>query len=161
MRSRALRGQEAQSGVTLLELLAVMALIGIITAMAVPPLRRFELSQRLASATRDAVSMLRHAQGNSVANATTAKVSVAAGGKSLIEYLKDANGNYQQVGKVPFPSRVSVTSYSFTARTGGASTDMYFFPRGTATPGTMVIALDSGTAHTITIEGVTGRVAYS
>ncbi len=153
-------------GFTLLELLVVITLLGIMFAIGVPSWRAYQSSQQLISSTRDVVSMMRHAQGSAVSNSSTTRIDFSANGKTVTEYLAtttlaSTTATYTQVARIDFPNDVTVSSSSFTARTGGASASLYFFSRGTATDGRVVLRRGTGATHTITVEGVTGRVAYS
>jgi MSHA pilin protein MshC len=162
VRTRArLRRIGADAGFTLMELLTVIVLIGIVSAITIPFLRHYQSSQQLVSSTRDVVSLMRHAQGTAVSKSTTARIDIAADKKSVTEWVADSAGTYTKVGTVSLTNGISVASYTFTARAGGTSTSAYFYSRGTATTGTVVLERTSGARHTITIEGVTGRVSYA
>jgi type II secretion system protein H len=156
----------SSEGFTLIELLVVMILLGIMFGIAVPSWRAYQSSQQLISSTRDLVSMMRHAQGSAVANSSTTRVDFSADGKTITEYLAtttlaSTTATYTQIARVDFPGDVTIASYSFTARTGGVSASLFFFSRGTATDGRVVLRRGTGATHTITVEGVTGRVSYS
>jgi type II secretory pathway pseudopilin PulG len=143
-----------------------MAILGVLSAVSFPTWTNYQSKQRLISSTRDVVSVLRHAQAHAVAYSSTARVDIAADGQSLTEYLFSPNSatppvwSYQQTGRVVLASGVTVASYAFTSRTGGTSTSIFFFSRGTATNGSLTLRR-AGATRRVTVEGVTGRVAYT
>ena len=153
--------EEPTLGFTLIELVTAMAILAVLSALSFPTWTNFQSKQRLSGGTRDVVSLLRHAQASAVANATTVKVDIAPDGTSVTEYLLNTSSVYVQTGKVALASGITVSAYSFTARTGGASASAFFYSRGTATGGTLTLRRTEGSTRTVTIEGVTGRVSYT
>jgi prepilin-type N-terminal cleavage/methylation domain-containing protein len=151
----------SDEGVTLIELVAVLAIMGVLAAISFPTWTNYQSKQRLVSSTRDVVSLLRHAQASAVANSSTTRVDIAADGKSLTESLLSPSSVYNQTGQVTLASGITVSTYAFTARTGGTSTSVYFYSRGTATDGSITLRRTEGSTRRVTVEGVTGRVAYS
>lgn len=158
---RARRGAAAaarQDGFTLLELSVAMAVFGVLAAIAVPSWRSYQSAQDLVSGTRDVISLLRHAQASAVAGSSTAKVEFAPASRTATESVLVGTA-YRTVRRLTLPPSVTITSWSFTARTGGVSDAAYFYSRGTATAGSVVLSRSGGSQRRITVEGVTGRVA--
>lgn len=162
--ARPLRHHDA--GFTMVELLVSMLIAGVLMALAVPSYRHYQDAQDFVGGARNTVSVLRTAQGSAVAEETTYRVDFSVGGRSITTYRWNASLATPAFVKVKTTtlrgSSPTFTSPAFTKRSGGTSISAYFYARGTASDGQVVIA-KSGTSKrlTVSVEGLTGRVTYS
>jgi prepilin-type N-terminal cleavage/methylation domain-containing protein len=151
-----------ERGFTLVELMVVMLIIGVISAIAVPGWRRYEDSQTQPASAGALVALMRNAQVRAVAEEVTYRVSFAANGKSATLAKQTGASTYSDVSKVKVQGRAPYfTNPSFTTDSG-TGTVAYFYPRGAASPGSVQVARTGSTkVYTITVEGLTGRVSQS
>ena len=149
-------------GFTLIELIVVLLIVGVISAIAIPGWRAYEDSQAQPSSAAALVAMMRNAQVRAVSEETTYKVTFASDGKSAT--LAKYNGStYSNVSVVKVQGRAPYfTNPRFTQSDNSIGSTAYFYARGAATPGTVQVArTHSSKIYTITVEGLTGRVSQS
>jgi len=155
--------ESRESGFTLLELMVAMLLFGIICAIAVAPYRNYQTSQAHVNSTRRLVATLRNAQTRAVAEAVQYRVVIASGGKSW--QLSRANGSsWTNVGAAVKPSdtKITIRDASFRQADGSLTSTVVFYPRGSATKGSLVVGRDDRSkVYTVTVEGLTARVSYT
>ena len=145
-------------GFTLVELMVTLVLFGILSSLAIMPLKAYRETQEHKGATRTLVSVLRNAQVRAVAEETTYQVSFSnAGHTATLARLNLGTGAYVTQSSVTSPSRVT-----YTASGGTSATPLFFYARGSATPGALrVTRKGSAKQYTITVEGLTARVSYA
>jgi len=81
-----MRIRHNQRGITFIELMTVVAVIGIMSAMAVPSFLSYMPKLRVKSAARDVVSQLRLARSKAVAERRPYGVSFNLGNRSMITF---------------------------------------------------------------------------
>lgn len=163
MRAReAVRRDDA--GFTLIETLVVLAVGGIMMAIAAWGYRSYEVRSNHRGGAVQVVSTLRNAQSRSLSEARTYCVRFNAASRTLALYRYSCDtsaGGEVAGGAVEMPRGVTFANVAFTRSDGSTSaTDVYFYPRGSATAGSLDIT-HSGASRTFTVsvEGLTARVS--
>jgi len=143
----------AKKGFTLVEMIIVIALIAIITAIATPGYRAFMEQRRLKGAARQVMTHLMEARMKAVSINERVKVSFESNHE--YEMWNDANSNGtvadnegDDIERDLYPDYYDVT-FSATA-------DPVFQPNGTATGSTITLTNGSGT-QTVSVS-TAGRV---
>jgi general secretion pathway protein H len=152
-------GRRRDEGFTLIELMTAMALLGILLAIAVGPWRSYQTTRQHREAAREAVAALRNAQVSAVSESVRYRVAVTDSGRALSVYRSPVSG--AEVLRVTLRSpnsKVSFGAATFTT-TSGASTSVYFYPRGSASSGSLKVQRAGRNSYTIDVEGLTGRVS--
>jgi Tfp pilus assembly protein FimT len=143
----------------MLELLVVMAIMGILAAIAVPSLTAWTRSSQQAGVSRDLVGQLRQVEQYAVTQNTTFRVTFGATTAAIAKYDTASNAwvsfrSYQSTS-----SAVTFANANFSSSSG--ANVCYFTARGTATRGSIqVIRSSSSKTYTISVEGLTARVSY-
>lgn len=175
-----------ERGFTLIEVLAVVALLAILLTLSAPALRTYWFTQSLHSATDEAVSLLRRLQARVTSESHPlvygARFRKGSSDYALILYdpraiapapacTQDGGTRAFNTGVFNATVRVSATTTAVPdsseaaacrAQLPGVTTNdvfVFFYARGTATPGTIRLEqpnLDRG--ENVTISGLTGRV---
>ena len=128
-----------RTGLTLLELLIVIVMIGAILAMAMPRLGRADAQAGTASAARAIQSQLAAARAAAMHSGFPARVTI--GGTSIQVETSDSAGVYTQLGKM-----VELADFGVTV-TPSPESEVVFDSRGFA-PGvasTQLFIVDAGT----------------
>lgn len=148
-----------ERGFTLVELLATMAIAGILAAIAVWSFRSYTLATAEQGTAQRIVEALRNAQSRAQAENVTYEVQFTVGSGTWTVLRLDMSGNTQVAAGSATDNSVFVQSASFTQSSGASGTDAYFYPRGTASGGQLVLARQGNPkTYTINIEGLTSRV---
>ena len=159
-----MRRPRGSAGFTMIELLVVMVIIGALSALGTSGWSRYQRTVEHRGSAQELVSALRNAQQASLAEAVTYCVTFDAAARSYQVFkfaCGGANPPASAVDKTQ-SSRVTLVSPVFTQLNGTTSNQVLFFPRGSATKGSVKVArAGSARAYTITVEGLTGRVALS
>ena len=142
-----------KKGITLIELVVVMAIIAIGAALIAPNIGAWIPNYRLRSATRDVVSALREAQMKAISTNTQYQVSFNPVASSYILQYQDTGGNWinQGVSQV-FPSGIVISGITFPGDKAN------FSPNHTASTGNITLANKRGSSKTVTLTSTTGRV---
>jgi prepilin-type N-terminal cleavage/methylation domain-containing protein len=143
-----------KKGVTLLELIVVMVIIGIGAVLFTPNISGWMRSYRLRSATRDIVSTMRTAQMKAVSTNTIYQVSFTLPVSYVLQY-QDAGGNFVTEGATQtLPSGISIAAVNFAAN------NAVFNPNSTSSTGSITLQ-NSKTQRKLTLTPSTGRVTIS
>ncbi|MGQ9645242.1 MAG: pilus assembly FimT family protein [Thermodesulfobacteriota bacterium] len=144
-------------GVTLIELVVVLAIIAIGAVLLVPNIRPWIENYRLRTATRDIVSTLRTAQMKAVSNNYFYQVDFAGGSYILRRSSTGldpepwpADGAAQTL-----PSGVSIQNNTFT----NPNQKALFRPNSSSNGGTLKLRNLKGSERTITVLPSTGRIS--
>jgi len=136
-----------KKGVTLLELIVVMAIIAIGAVLTVPNLRPWMANYRLRSATRDITSNLRTAQMKAVSNNMDYEVFFAGS-----TYILRRNS----LG-IPVPEGVTQTLPTGISIVLPVNNPLTFSPNSSSNGGTIKLSNTKNT-RTITVLPSTGRI---
>ena len=140
-------------GVTLVELVVVMAIIAIGAAFVAPNIGAWIPNYRLRSATREVTSALRMAQMKAISNNTQYHVSFDPGAGSFILQYQDTGGNWINDGIAEtLPQGVLINAISFPGN------NAQFNPNSTSSTGSITLSNTKGTKKTITLTTSTGKV---
>ena len=156
------------TGFSLVELLVVTVLIGVIGGAGLTALKGYSSNADLDGSANDVVSALRSTAQRSVTEGRTYCVQFNTAANTFAVYRSSCSSTSTRVG-APIRTRgpAVVASPSFTPANSvrdvcqAASACAYFYPRGTGSPGQVVVRRPGGRAITVTIEGLTSRVVRS
>jgi prepilin-type N-terminal cleavage/methylation domain-containing protein len=158
-----------QRGFTLIEMLTVMALAGVLMAIAIGAMRGYLRTSRDAGTASDIRSTLRNAAEQSLSEGrtyciyftqtqyTVYKSSCTTGTKQSGPFsVQDTS---LKISAVSFPPpAVAVPGQTTACPVTNACA--YFYPRGTALPGSLQI-VRTGKTYTVQVQGLTSRVTLS
>lgn len=156
------RGSE--SGFSLIELMVAMSIFGVLTALAVMPLRGYQHSQEHVGAAREVVAALRNAQVRAVNEGSTYRAEIKPHAVRVF-----SGSTLVKTYSIPSHVKLDVFGAGFTPAaspsdpTPAPVKDAYFYGRGTGSAGVIRVTRTSSTtkSYTITIEGLTARVSLS
>jgi prepilin-type N-terminal cleavage/methylation domain-containing protein len=167
------RPLESENGFTLIELIVVMALMGILFALGALALRHFWFVQGLEGASDQVVTELRAAQTKVGAenHPIVYGIRFVPGSPTwgVVQYDPRTSPKCSAVETHNFEAAVSIQSASSTGAGalktecettfGAANRFIFFFARGSATPGTVnLVSQQTGDTRVVQVAGVTGRV---
>jgi len=139
-----------------MELLVVLAVIGIIVGMSVPAMTRYSAQVRLKAATRQVVGLLSLARSLSIGSRAGHAVVVNAQARELTVVNADSGEVLEQ--KVSLPRSVTVEVQ--VAGEPAAEAQVAFRPNGSLTGRSVALILsDNDKRQTITVTGATGAVS--
>jgi type IV fimbrial biogenesis protein FimT len=140
-------------GITLVELVVVMAIIAIGAAFVAPNIGAWLPNYRLRSATRDVTSVLRTAQMKAISNNTQYHVSFNPGAGSYILQYQDTGGNWIDDGTAEnLPQGILISNIGFPGN------NAQFNPNSTSSTGSITLSNTKGAKKTITLTVSTGKV---
>ena len=145
-----------KKGVTLIELIVVMAIIAIGAVLTVPNLGPWMANYRLRSATRDITSNLRTAQMRAVSNNLDYQVFIAGGSYTL---QRDSLGlSWVNEGKAnTLPTGITISNNTFPAMGTTPAGSSLFRPNSSSNGGKIELTNTKNT-RTITVSPSTGRI---
>ncbi len=143
-------------GVTLIELVTVMAIIAIGALLVAPNIGAWIPNYRLRSAGRDVVSILRTAQVRSVSVNAEYQVSFDQGAGSYILQYRDTGGNWIDEGTTQFlPSGIRISGMTFPGNKAN------FYPNSTSSGGSITLENQKHFSKTVSLAGSVGRVSIN
>ena len=152
----ALRTPDSALGMTLVELLVVLGVIGVIVGMSVPAFMGYTQQVRLKAATRHVVGLLSLARSLAISSHEEHGVVIDPEHRQLTIVNLTSGQTLEHIVHLP-------VSVSIELQVGGqpsAQTQLVFRPTGSLTSRTVSLMLaDRHTRHTITVSGVTGAVS--
>lgn len=159
-----MRRPSGTAGLTMIELVVVMVIIGALSALGTSGWSGYQRTVEHRGSAQELVSALRNAQQASLAEAVTYCVSFDTATRSyqVFKFACGASGVSSGSADTTQSSRVTLVMPAFTQLNGSTASQVSFFPRGSATKGSVAVARQgSDRTYTVTVEGLTGRVALS
>ncbi len=138
------------SGFTLLELIAVAAILVVIITLAVPLFRKTFTGLQLRNFVSDCVSFCRYAQAEAIIKRNTQRIAFDPEKKYMKIQSMDGETQWQTAKLKRIPASISVELQ-------GLEGDVKFYPDGTADKGLIKIGIPSK-YYAISIEPATGYV---
>ena len=123
-------------GFSIGELMTVVSLIGILTAVGIPSFLSFQPSMRLNGAAREVLSRLNWARANAVQNNNTSVVTFL--NDHSFQIFNDANGNGSADANETITINLQTNYSDVTFTVSGSSSTPTFNGRGTASSDTTV-----------------------
>ena len=162
LRSRLRTTTTSARGFTLLELMVVIALMGILLAIGAGTFRTWSSAQAQAGTASDIEGVLRQTQQRAVTEGSSMCVQFNVDDDTWVQYRgRCDNPDRQQIRGIweTQDNNVHLVDAEFLDHDGSYVDGVSFSPRGTATPGQIVISRDGNPKlRTVTVEGLTGRV---
>ena len=147
-----LMNHRGERGITLIELVVVMAIIAIGAVLVAPNIGSWIPNYRLRSATRDVVSTLRTAQMKAISNNTTYQVAFTQGtGTYILQYQTTAGFVPDGVAQT-LPPGIIISTITFPGNNAQFNTN------STASTGSITLKNAKGSTKQITLTTATGRV---
>lgn len=143
-------GRDAR-GVTLLELVVVLAVLAAMTAFALPSIRRGSDSLQLRAGAGRVASLLREARLQAVMHRRSTRVVLESSHRAAALAWDETDGPLR---RVELPER-----FRMEATMGGET--LTFSPRGFVRDARWAVEGPGGRRLVITVNGVTGRVAVA
>ena len=131
------------NGFTVVEMITVIGIIAIVTAIAIPNLYSFSAGMRLRSATRDMYSNMKKARINAIRQSTTMTINIMTDGKG--SYILN-NGTIVNIASA-YPG-VALAGQTFLYKNQAAAV---FFSDGTSNGGTVTFKGATGQQATVTV----------
>jgi general secretion pathway protein H len=136
------------AGFTLLEMLVVLAILGLVVALALPTLQRPPDNLRLEAATRTLASALRFSRAQAIARNVDVVLTIHADRR----VFESSTGSAVQLDQ-----EISVEMiFAALERRGGAVGAIRFFPDGSSSGGDIVLTLNKRRAR-ISVNWLTGE----
>jgi len=133
-------------GFTLLEMLVVLTIIGIITALAVPFYSKMAPRLRILSANHELLLDLRHARSEAMTDKRTI----------TIPFYPDQNTYVLDDHKHKMAVDIIVSLEKMKEQSPEDTSTLHFYSDGSATPGLITLS-DNGRRINIHIDGLTGQ----
>ena len=148
--SRSPAGRDAR-GVTLLELVVVLAVLATVTAFALPSIRRGSEGLQLRAGAGRVASLLREARQQAVTHRRPTRVVLEPSHRGAALAW---DGSDEPLRRVELPER-----FRLEAASGGET--LTFSPRGLVRDARWVVEGPGGRRLVVEVHGVTGRVAVA
>jgi prepilin-type N-terminal cleavage/methylation domain-containing protein len=147
---------KSQKGFSLIELIVVIAIIGIIAMFAVPAWNHYSVNSNSKTAARDIASDIYTAKERAVADNVMYLIEFAVGSNQYTINKGTYSGGPWEVTQTKSPSAIGSDVKLTDAAFGAMGSKIFFQTRGTAGSGQVSIANRYGSTATITVNG-TGR----
>ena len=145
--------RKAKKGVTLIELVVVMAIIAIGAVLLAPNIGAWLPNYRLRSATQEVVSLLRTAQMKAISTNREYQVSFNPGAGSFILQYHNSGTDWPNEGETrTLPKGIIISGIGFPGNKA------QFNPNSTSSTGSITLRNTKGTEKTISLTTSTGRV---
>ncbi len=146
-----------RKGITLIEMVVVMAIIAIGAVLFAPNIGRWIPNYRLRSASRDVVSLLRTAQMKAISNNRHYGVYFDPGGSIILQQTTasdtSVDANWSSEGDaLNLPPGVTISAIAFPNRRA------FFNANSTSSTGSMTLQNRKGSKKTISLTTATGRI---
>ncbi len=140
----------SQKGISLIEIVIIIAVVGLIIAITAPALGKFRKSQSIQNTTNTVVSILQEARSKTLASYNNTFYSVYFGANSATLF---SGGTYSAVDPnnkvVSYGSPVVLQSVTLVG--GGSSVSFDRLKGTTSQSGTIVVGIPSGESKTVTV----------
>ena len=146
-----MRRPRGVSGVTLLELVVVLAVLATVTAFALPSIRRGAQNLELRAGAGRVASLLREARLQAVTHRRTTRVSLETNQRAAALAWE---GSAEPLRRVELPERFRLATV-----TGGDT--LTFSPRGLVRDAEWAVEGPGGRRLIVEVHGITGRVAVA
>jgi general secretion pathway protein H len=148
-----------RKGITLIELVVVMAIIAIGAVLVAPNIGAWMPTYRLKGATRDVVSAMRVAQIKSVSNNIWYRVNFdSINGKYSLESSPDLGVTWAKEGDdFILPGGVNISQTAFV---GIMANTAVFYPDSSTNGGSLTLINTKGSQKVISLLGTTGRIKH-
>lgn len=146
-----MRRPRGASGVTLLELVVVLAVLAIVTAFALPSIRLGAQNLQLRAGAGRVASLLREARLQAVTHRRSTRVSLESSHRGVALAW---DGFDEPLRRVELPERFRLTTVA-----GGES--LTFSPRGLVRDAQWAVEGPGGRRLIVEVHGITGRVAVA
>ena len=150
--TRAGRGERAQAGFTLIELVVVLAAIGFVLALALPSLHRLMPGVEARAAARAVAGVMREARSLAIRDNTQIAVRIDIG-RRLVSIT---GGAERTLPPTVAASLLTAASELDSAQSGRIA----FFPDGTSTGGRLRLST-AGERIDVVVDWLTGRVSVA
>jgi len=153
------------SGFTLIEIMVVVALVSLLSALGAGAYRSWALAHAQLGAATDLQTILRQTQVRAVTEgyAFCVKFDTTNQSYTVYRYACAPTGNVKVNGPIKLgDSRLQLAAVNFTAVAPATTSEVTFRASGSATPGGLSITrVGSTKTYAIAVEGLTGRVSLS
>lgn len=170
------RVEVRDAGFTMVELIVVTVLVGVLSSIGMYGFTAASKSMAVRGTQRELTSRLRALQVRSVSENTAFCMDLgAADGKTWTEYrLSGASSSTSWAMPAGFTcsatngtllatysaqSSSGITGAAFEQRNGSTTSFVAFFPRGTASAGSVKVLRDGVAKYILTVDGLTARVS--
>ena len=145
-------------GFSLGELMTVVSIFGILSAIGIPSFLSFQPNMRLNGASREVLGKLMWARAQAVQNNNTSVVTFPT--NHTLQIFNDANGNGSVDANETITINLQADYPDVTLAVSGSSSTPIFNGRGTATTDTIITVTNSSGSKTVTISP-TGNIKIS
>lgn len=156
----------SDAGVTLIEVLVTMVLSTIIGSLGLLSLQAYGNQQDRQGTADEVVSVLRATAQRSLSEGRTYCVQLDPASDDWTVWRRSCSGTGTEVdggGSARGDAELAAIGFTAPAAAGcaGSGTCVYFYPRGTATPGSLQVNWGTADNVTVTVEGLSSRVSRS
>jgi len=144
--------RDRKRGITLIELVVVMAIIAIGAVLLAPSIGSWVPNYRLRSAARDIVSTLRTAQMKAISVNTTYQVSFAPGSGTYVLQYQTTAGFVNEGAVQTLPPGIVISGITFPGNNAQFNTN------STSSTGSITLINTKGSSKQISLTTATGRV---